>query len=111
MKIVKIVTAATVVGALSLTTVAQADTTAHAENMPMGSGQMPMYVGQMPMNPRQMPMHRRHMPMGCDHGGVMNPQIKQQMMANKQAHMKKMENHLSNIEALLRELVEMQKKR
>lgn len=96
-------------------------------NMPIPVGEMPIYMGQMPMGSRQMPMHRgqRHMGgnqmpmmgrgqgncMGGGRMGMMNPQMKQQMMAMKQAHMKKMENHLANIEALLRELVEMQKRK
>ena len=49
--------------------------------------------------------------MGGRHMGMMNPKMMQQKMAMKQAHMKKMEAHLANIEALLRELVEMQKKK
>lgn len=95
--------------------------------MPMNMGQRQMGAGQMPMNRNQRPMGRGQMPMnrgqtpmmgrgqgnrmGRGKMGHMNPQMKQQMMAMKQAHMKKMENHLANIEALLRELVEMQKKR
>ena len=87
---------------------------------PMGAGQMPMNRNQRPMGSGQMPMNRGQTPMmgrgqgnrmGRGKMGHMNPQMKQQMMARKQAHMKKMENHLANIEALLRELVEMQKKR
>ncbi len=87
---------------------------------PMGAGQAPMNRTQRPMGTGQMPMNRGEMPMmgrgqgnrmGRGKMGHMNPQMKQQMMAMKQAHMKKMENHLANIEALLRELVEMQKKR
>ena len=87
---------------------------------PMGAGQMPMNRPQKPMGTGQMPMNRGQRPMmgrgqgnrmGGGKMGHMNPQMKQQMMAMKQAHMKKMENHLANIEALLRELVEMQKKR
>ena len=87
---------------------------------PMGAGQMPMNKNQRPMGTGQMPMNRGQTPMmGRGQGnrmcrgkmGHMNPRMKQQMMARKQAHMKKMENHLANIEALLRELVAMQKKR
>ncbi len=121
MKTMKIVTAAACACALSFSVMAE---TMHATpgNMPMGGGQM-----QMPMNRGQMPMNRGQMPMrGCGtgncmggrHMGMMNPQMKQRMMANKQQmmamkqeHMKKMESHLANIEALLRELVEMQKKK
>lgn len=41
--------------------------------------------------------------------GMMNPEMMKQRQAMKQAHMAKMEGHLANIEALLRELVELNK--
>lgn len=70
-----------------------------------------MRGNQQAMNRRGSPMMGRGQGnrMGGRHMGMMNPQMKQQMMAMKQAHMRKMEGHLANIEALLRELVEMQK--
>ena len=84
-----------------------------AGQMPMNKNQRPMGTGQMPMNRGQTPMMGRGQGNRMCRGkmGHMNPRMKQQMMARKQAHMKKMENHLANIEALLRELVAMQKKR
>lgn len=79
--------------------------------MGMGAGQMPMNRGQMPMHRRQMTGCGQGQRMGCGHMGMMNPQMKQQMMAMRQQHMHRMEERLANIEALLKELVEMQKKR
>ena len=72
--------------------------------MPMmnsGQGQAPM----MGMNARQgkMPM----MNMTAEQGKI--PVMMQKQQGIMQAHMKKMEEHSANIEALLRELVELQK--
>ena len=57
---------------------------------PMAGGQMPMMQGQ----PGGMPMM----------------QMMQERHAMMQAHMTKMETHMANIEALLQQLVELQKK-
>ena len=87
-------------------------------------GHMPMMRGR-----QQMPMmgHRQHaMPMhnqqpgkgsrhGCRHGGEAmhgGGQDKKQMRHQRQAqmleHMKKMEAHMANIEALLQQMIDMQ---
>ncbi|VAX06914.1 hypothetical protein MNBD_GAMMA25-1527 [hydrothermal vent metagenome] len=56
------------------------------------------------------------MPMECKqkHGGMMSPEKMakmKEMQQKRQQHMQKMEQHLANIEALLKELVELQKKK
>jgi len=61
------------------------------------------------MRMRQGQMGGSHMGMGR-HGGMKNPQMMQNMMQKKHLHMTQMEQHLSNIESLLTELVEMQRK-
>ena len=77
---------------------------------PMAAGQMPMMAGQqggMPMmqgQPGGMPM------MQGQQGGMPMMQMMQERHAMMQAHMTKMETHMANIEALLRQLVELQKK-
>ena len=76
--------------------------------MPMAGGRMPMMggpQGRMPM------MHGQgeEMPMMGGPGGMLNPQMMQQMMAMRLQHMQTMETHLANIEALLQQLVELQK--
>jgi hypothetical protein len=81
-------------------------------NMPMmGNYQgMPMMGNQRGMMGTQqgsMPMMRNqqgNMPMMGDRQGMM-----QAMMSMRQQHMQQMENRLANIEALLRELVAIQK--
>jgi len=55
------------------------------------------------------------MPMECKqkHGEMMSPEKKEkmhQMMQMKKKHMQTMEQRLANIEALLKELVELEKK-
>ena len=81
-------------------------------NMPMmggNAGQMPMMQypqGQnqaAPGQPGQMPMYQ--------YGYMMNPQMMQYMVGMNQQHMQVMEQRLANIEALLKQLVELQKKR
>ena len=81
-------------------------------NMPMmggAAGQMPMMgypQGQnqaAPGQPGQMPMYQ--------YGYMMNPQMMQYMVGMNQQHMQVMEQRLANIEALLKQLVELQKKR
>ncbi len=42
-------------------------------------------------------------------GGMMSPEMMQQQRKMMKEHMTKMENHMANIEALLRELVELHK--
>ncbi len=72
------------------------------QNQPgMMQGQPGMMQGQ----PGMMQQRRRGMQGGGHRGGMMNPEMREK----KQAHMKVMEGHLANIEALLRELVEQQK--
>ncbi len=56
------------------------------------------------------------MPMECKqkHSGMMNPEKMakmKEMQQLRQQHMQKMEQRLANIEALLKELVELQKKK
>jgi len=48
-------------------------------------------------------------PMGRGWGRGMNPQMPQQHWAMMQQNMRAVETHLANIEALLRELVQLQK--
>ncbi len=106
-------------------------------NMPgMGRGGMPMRWGGMPRMGQGMPMAAggqnsgdaekaagdqpqgmprgmmmgRGMPMRGQRMGMMNPQMMGGMMQMKQQHMQRMEQHLANIESLLRELVEQGKK-
>ncbi|HID72422.1 TPA: hypothetical protein EYP38_00655 [Candidatus Micrarchaeota archaeon] len=72
-----------------------------AEATHSSSTAMPMMQGQ-----------RGHIPMmGNPQGGGM-PMMKmmQERQAMMQAHMKKMETHLANIEALLKQLVELNRK-
>ena len=77
---------------------------------PVAGGQMPMTQGQqggMPMMQGQsggMPM------MQGQPGGMPMMQMMQERHAMMQAHMTKMETHMANIEALLQQLVELQKK-
>lgn len=87
-------------------------------NMPMmggSGGQMPMMAypqgqqgqqGQAQVAPGQ----QGQMPM-YPYGYMMHPQMMQYMMGANQQHMQVMEQRLANIEALLRQLVELQKKR
>ena len=61
-----------------------------------------------------MPNQQGNMPMMGNQQGSMpmmgnRREMMQSMMSMKQQHMHKMENHLANIEALLRELVAIQK--
>ncbi len=92
-------------------------------HMPMmygQQGQMPMMrgqQGQMPMmqgQQGQMPMmygQQGYMPMMYGQQGQMPMlQLMQQRHAVADEHMKKMEQHMANIEALLKQLVELQKK-
>lgn len=70
-------------------------------HQPGGMGSGKCGGGRMMNNPQAgMPM------MG---GGMMNPQQMQQMMTMRQQHMKTMEDRLANIEALLQQLVDLQK--
>jgi hypothetical protein len=76
---------------------------------PMAGGKMPMMADQkggMPMMKGQgnMPM------MQGQQGGMPMMQMMQERHAMMQAHMTKMETHMANIEGLLRQLVELQKK-
>ena len=91
-----------------------------AADTPMAGGQMPMMQGQqggMPMmqgQPGGMPMMQGQpggMPMMQGQpGGMPMMQMMQERHAMMQAHMTKMETHMANIEALLQQLVELQKK-
>ena len=74
--------------------------TGTATQMPMASEQMPMKGDQ----PGTMPM------MGGNMGNMPMMQMMQKRHAMMQAHMLKMETHMANIEALLGQLVELQKK-
>ncbi len=47
----------------------------------------------------------------CDKMHKMNPEKMQGMMKMKKEHMQKMETHLANIENLLKQLVELEKKK
>ena len=67
--------------------------------MPMASGQMPMMGNQ----PGNMPMTQGQ--------GMPMMQMMQERHAMMQAHMQKMETHMANIEALLEQLVELQKRK
>ena len=64
------------------------------------------------MNPQMMQgmMGQQMMPRNMMYNGG-NPQIMQQMMVSKQAHMAKMEGHMAGIDASLKELVELQRRR
>lgn len=97
MKMVKMVVISTLVSAVSLT--AMASPTGETEIEGYGPGSMPMMQGQggMPMMRGQ----QGNMPM-------MNMMREKQAMM--QTHMKTMETRLANIEALLQQLVELQKK-
>ncbi len=75
-----------------------------------GQGQMPMMYGQQ----GQMPMmygQQGQMPMMYGQQGQMPwMQMMQQRQAVMDEHMKRMEAHMANIESLLQQLVELQKK-
>ncbi|RUM94548.1 MAG: hypothetical protein DSZ28_02620 [Thiothrix sp.] len=97
MKLIKMSTAAILASIISISAVADEDhhpgeDQAASSQMPEMNqqGQMPGMMGQ----PGQMPMM----------------QMMQQKQAMMQEHMKKTEGHLANIEALLKQLVELQKK-
>jgi len=51
-----------------------------------------------------------HMECKQKHGGMMSPEKMKSMMQMRQKHMRTMEQRLANIEALLKELVELEKK-
>jgi len=112
MKILKVTSAGALATMLSLSAIA--DSKHHPEgaaespsaSMPMAGGTMPMAPGQGGM------MGKGAMPMmDPQQGGMMNPQMMKNMMAMRQKHMQTMETHLANIEALLRQLVELQKQK
>lgn len=96
--------------------------------------QQRMQGGGMPMDPDMMPMHQQNMPMMDSQrqqmmmdpvmrknmmqyrqggmpqqGGMMNPQMMQGMMQMRQQHMDDMERRLEKIEAMLAELLQLQK--
>ena len=73
----------------------------------MPSNMPPMQYGRMPNMPMMggNPMYSQPMPQGR----MPMMQMRQQKHAMKAAHMKKMETSLANIEALLKQLVELQK--
>jgi len=91
-----------------------------AQQAPMMQGQQGMMNPQMmqqmrqqrAMNPQMMQgmMGQQMMPRNMMYNGG-NPQIMQQMMVSKQAHMAKMEGHMAGIDASLKELVELQRRR
>ncbi len=60
----------------------------------------------MPMNNGKMKMMQ-----GGEMGGMMSPEMMKQKQAMMQKHMATMEQRLANIEALMKELVELQKKK
>lgn len=98
MKIVRMIVITTLASAVSLAAVANpAQETkmegTTSEAMPIMQGQQ----GAMPM------MHSQQ-------GGMPMMQMMQQRQAMMQEHMKKMETHMSNVEGLLKQLVELQKK-
>lgn len=90
MKIVKMVVISTLVSAVSLT--AMASTTGETEIEGYGPGSMPMMQGQQ------------------GQGGMPMMNMMREKQAMMQTHMKTMETHMANIEALLQQLVELQKK-
>lgn len=97
MKLLNLMTATALATTISFS--AMAETEHHPEEAAeSASAKMPMGGGQMPM-------------MGAQQGGMMNPQMMQNMMAMRQKHMQTMETRLANIEALLRQLVELQKQK
>lgn len=121
MKIVKMIVISMLTSSVSLAAVAsQAGALEREEAMPMMPGGMPMMrdqQGGMPMMQSQqggMPMMQgQHggMPMmQGQQGGMPMMQMMQQRHAMMDEHMRKMEVQLSNIESLLKQLVELQKK-
>ena len=78
----------------------EASQTNMASKMPMTSGQKPMMSNQQ----GDMPM------MGGNMDSMPMMKMMQERHAMMQAHMVKMETHMANIEALLGQLVELQKK-
>jgi len=109
MKLIRMSTAAMLASIISISAVADEDhhpgqDQAETSQTPTAGGQMPGMMGQqgqMPMKNRMMNGQGRGMPM---------MQMMQQKQAMMQEHMKKTEGHLANIEALLKQLVELQKK-
>lgn len=95
MKILHALVISTLVSAVSLALVVNADEgmeSAATESMPMMHGMQ----GQMPM-------------MQGQQGGMPMMQMMQQRQAKMDAHMQSMETHMSNIEELLKQLIELQK--
>ena len=117
MRILQVTTASVLATALSFPTMADSEhhpeeaAASSSDTMPMAGGTMPMAGGTMPMAPGQGGMMGKGaMPMmDPQQGGMMNPQMMHNMMAMRQKHMLTMETHMANIEALLRQLVELQK--
>ena len=95
MKIVKLIAVPTLATTVALAVLASASEQVKPSSEVEGS-------------PATMPM------MGAQQGGMMTPQMMQKMqnrMAMQRQHMQTMETHLANIEALLRQLVELQKQK
>ena len=100
----KLMTMAVLVVSVPLS--AMADTGHHPEESQTNTAsQMPMTSGQKPM----MSIQQGNMPMmGADMDSMPMMKMMQERHAMMQAHMVKMETHMSNIEALLGQLVELQ---
>ncbi|MBT3613070.1 MAG: hypothetical protein HN848_02725 [Thiotrichales bacterium] len=76
---------------------------------PVTAQQAPMMQGQQGMmNPQMMQQMRQQRAMNPQ---MMQGMMGQQMMVSKQAHMAKMEGHMAGIDASLKELVELQRRR
>ncbi len=71
-------------------------------------------TGRMPMQGMMDPQHMKDRQGGMMHGGgtgMMSPEMMQQKQAMMQKHMTTMEQRLASIESLLRELVQLQKRK
>lgn len=104
MKLIKMSTAAMLASIISISAVA--DENHHPGEDQAAASQMPAAGGQMPKMNQQGPMAG----MMGQQGQMPMMQMMHQKQAMMQEHMKKTEGHLANIEALLKQLVELQKK-
>lgn len=84
--------------------------TATAPPVSEANGPKPM-TQQQPGDGPMMQNQQGGMPMRGGPRGRMHPQMMQQMMTMRQQHMQTMETRLANIEALLQQLVELQKQK
>lgn len=81
-------------------TTVMAEEAAAAQAQEAASGEMSGMQGMKPMGGMQGMQSK---------GGMMSPEMMQQQRKMMKDHMTKMENHMANIEALLREMVEQNK--